>query len=236
MGLSKVMKRRQQQCSFFKSLPQDLVVEIVASVSASSLSDLSNMKLLCKDMHEAATDNYVFRHASIEALLTIEWRISSQASSFLKQCEASGNPDALFRRGMIEYFSKVHIEFGVDLLKKAADCGHLEANYVLGIILISGQTSTSVGMKLLKKLENMKNTEAHRCQTRTKKILREIWINAIIPRRESTCIDPNCKNGGLRGLPRVGEWSWSDQEESFCSQVCKWNYELNLFCTALIGV
>ncbi|XP_058084501.1 putative F-box protein At1g67623 [Magnolia sinica] len=235
MGLSKVMKRKQQHCSFFESLPQDLVVEIAASVAASSLSDLSNMKLVCKDMHEAARDNYVFRHASIEALPRIEWR-SSQASSFLKQCEASGNPDALFRRGMIEYFSKVHIQVGVDLLKRAADSGNLEANYVLGIILISGQTSSSERMKLIKNMENMKNSGIDRCRTRTTKILREIWINTIIPRQESTCIDPKCRNGGLRGLPKVGEWSWSDQEESFCSQGCKWNYELNLFCNVLIGV
>ncbi|XP_058086384.1 F-box protein At2g35280-like [Magnolia sinica] len=238
MNLCKVMKRRQQQVPVINSLPQELVVDIIASVAASSLSDLCNVKLTCKEFHEAARDDYVFQRASIEALPTIEWRTSSQASLFLKQCEASGNPDAVYKRGMIEYFSRAHIQLGINFLKRAANSGHLESTYVLGIILYSNESSQEEGMELLKKVKSTNDGGIDKCLMRSMKVLREMWINNTIPLPESKCVDPTCRNRRMHVVPNVIDHSWGNQckEPSFCSQTCNWDHELNKFCNFLRGV
>ncbi|XP_077252546.1 F-box protein At5g50450-like [Tasmannia lanceolata] len=186
MGRCKKMKRKHQNSiSSIKSLPTDLVVEIMGLVASSSISNLINMKLACKEFHEASGDNRIFRWVSMESLPTVMWDLSSKTAIFVKRCEENGNPDALYKIGMIQYFSSNNTELGRDLLKKAADSGNLGAIYTLWIIQFSDPSSEMEGMELLNKFKS-ERIGIEKCRGATKKLLREIWIkNTLRQRRES---------------------------------------------------
>ncbi|GAB2297204.1 hypothetical protein Dimus_031317 [Dionaea muscipula] len=66
-----------------------------------------------------------------------------------KRCKECGNAEALYREGMVDYFSHMRIETGIENLKRAANKGHVEASYVYGIILICTERKFAQGRKLL---------------------------------------------------------------------------------------
>ncbi|XP_077242973.1 uncharacterized protein LOC143883510 [Tasmannia lanceolata] len=217
------------------SVPYDLMAEIVSRVGSSSLKALVNTKLACKELNEAGADVRVFQRASLESLPAVNWRLPDGASSFLRRCEESSNPESLYRLGMVEYFSSNETESGCELLKKASELGNLEATYALGLILLSEDSSSFKGLALLNKVEKNKSNKKgiEGCRSKSEKILRQLWIKKTIRRREIVCCRHTCRNGRMRGGWR-GQWS-TYEEESFCCQACKWNNELNDFVRILLG-
>jgi len=106
--------------SSIKSLPNELLTEVLGHVASTSFTDLFNVKLSCKYFLEVAKDDYIFQRISLEKFPVVPLRISNEASSFFKRCEESGNPESLFRQGMIDYFSLAMIESGLEYLKRVA--------------------------------------------------------------------------------------------------------------------
>ncbi|KAH7570434.1 hypothetical protein JRO89_XS05G0106200 [Xanthoceras sorbifolium] len=130
-----------------KSLPKDLLANVLARVASDSIADLFNVELSCKDLHEMGNDDYVLQHACMDSFPVASWPVSDEASSFMKRCKESSNAEALFRQGMFEYFSLSQMKSGLALLKRAAKKEHVEATYVCGIILLQYCGSDSVGDK-----------------------------------------------------------------------------------------
>ncbi|KAK1576113.1 hypothetical protein Q3G72_011068 [Acer saccharum] len=121
-----------------KSLPKDLLTDVLARVASGSVADLFNVERSCKDLLEVGNDNYVLQHACMNSFyIAPDWHRSDKVSLFLRRCRESGNAEALFRQGMFEYFSLLETESGLVLLQRAAHKGHIEATYVVGILLLS---------------------------------------------------------------------------------------------------
>ncbi|CAK7356025.1 unnamed protein product [Dovyalis caffra] len=222
-------RRKTNSHEFFKNFPKDLLTEVLARVASASFSDLFTAKLSCKEFLEVASENYIFEQITLEKFPVIPWRISHDASSFLDRCKENGNPEALFRQGMVEYFSSKKPVSGFQYLKNAAEKGHAEATYVCGIILVCyGGQFKQEGLELLSSLKSSKSIR--QCRNKLKGIVRSMWIDkseaGIGPAEPKshgrTC---NCSKFTKRG--------WIDEEDFPTCDSCIWDHEATLFCNIL---
>ncbi|KAJ6757033.1 hypothetical protein OIU74_026315 [Salix koriyanagi] len=232
----KNMKRgRRKTCSheFFKGIPKDLLTEVLARVASTSFSDLFTAKLSCKEFLEAASENYILEHITIEKFPVIPWRISHGASSFLDRCKENGNPEALFRQGMVEFFSSKKPESGFQHLKNAAIKGHAEAKYICGIILVChGGQSKQEGIELLSSLKNCRSRHrsVKECRNRIKGILQSMWID----KSEAGNGPEEPKNHGRTcNCSKFTNRGWIEEEEYTTCDYCVWDHEATLFCKIL---
>ncbi|KAL5760102.1 hypothetical protein ACOSQ2_018940 [Xanthoceras sorbifolium] len=218
-----------------KSLPRDLLTDVLARVASRSVVDLFNIELSCKDLFEVGNDDYVLQHACMDSFPLAPWPVSDEASSFLKRCKESGNAEALFRQGMFEYFTLSKMESGLELLKRAAKKEHIEATYVCGIILLlccSGENERRQALKLLTCLSNSSNKSRRQfrvgdCRKRVKRIVWSLWVhnnNNNSSNIASTC---NCWNTqSKRG------WEEDDYGDT-CSESCFWDREAAMFSSLI---
>ncbi|XP_057948364.1 putative F-box protein At1g67623 [Malania oleifera] len=224
-------KRRKPPATAIKFLPQELLTEVLARVASNSLTDLCNAKLCCKEFLRAAEDDYIFKHASMEKFPVAPWPVSCEASSFLRRCKESGNAEALYREGMVEYFSSSRVDSGLQYLKEAAEKGHVEALYVSEIIsACTGGQSNQWSPELL---QSKKKTSE--CRRRVQAVLCSLWIrNYIVPPQgqradhSKTCT----KNGNTWqycGRQMMRGTGWEDEEEDHC-EACMWDHEIHFFC------
>ncbi|XP_074361617.1 putative F-box protein At1g67623 [Apium graveolens] len=188
-------KKKDHKNNILDSVPKELLVEIVARVAASSFDDLFNIKFSCRTLNNSVDvdDKYITRHVSLEKFHVIPWTSNKQAEQaiFLDRCISSGNPEALYRHGIVQYFEKTEINSGIECLRRAANLGHLEAMYVLGIILIlHGGEDKEKGMKII--------TDMKKSQTRNKvkeirekfsRTLKLMWVNntMVVGQRRPRC-------------------------------------------------
>ncbi|GLT69072.1 hypothetical protein SLA2020_412520 [Shorea laevis] len=110
-------KKREQDKIGIKSLPNDLLMEVLAKVASASFTDLFKAKLSCKDFYRLAEDDYVFQHVSLKEFPLV-WCTREELLYFLRRCKESGNPDALFREGIYGYFSSKNPKPGLDSWRK----------------------------------------------------------------------------------------------------------------------
>ncbi|KAJ8645582.1 hypothetical protein MRB53_007330 [Persea americana] len=137
-----------------------MLASILASVASSSIIDLVDAKLVCKEFSEAGSDYLVLKRVTLETIPSTSWtEHSPQKSYFLKQCEEAENPDAIYNLGMYNYFSYREFQLGRQLLEKSADSGHPHSIYALGMILLSEKESQLEAIKLLKKIDNVETTK-----------------------------------------------------------------------------
>ncbi|KAI9402749.1 hypothetical protein POPTR_001G321400v4 [Populus trichocarpa] len=209
-GCKSRFARKEKHEGKKKSFPGDLLTEALARVASTSFSDLFTAKLSCKEFLEAASEKYIFEHITIEKFPVIPWRISHSASCFLDSCKENGNPEALFRQGMFEFFSSKKPESGFQHLEKAAKKGHVEAIHTCGIIIVChGGQFKQEGIELLSSSKSCKSRHwtIKECRNKIKGILQSMWIDKsegdIGPKNHGrTC---NCSKFTKRG--------WIDEEE-----------------------
>ena len=96
-----------------KNHANDLWTKVLGYVATTSLTDLFNVKLSCKYFSELAEDFYILQQASLKKIPSNPFCLSKKASSFLKLCLKSRNPDSLFRQGVNDYFSLGRIKLGL---------------------------------------------------------------------------------------------------------------------------
>ena len=99
--------------SCYNSLSEDLWIEVLGYVASTSLTDLFNVKMSCKYFSKLAEDFYILQQASLKKIPSNPFHLSKKASSFLKLCLKSGNPESLFRQGVNDYFSLGRIKLGL---------------------------------------------------------------------------------------------------------------------------
>ncbi|KAL6983842.1 hypothetical protein U1Q18_017216 [Sarracenia purpurea var. burkii] len=182
----------------------------------------------------AAEDNYILQNVSIENFPVIQWFKCDEMDSFLNRCKENGNPEALYRQGMVEYFSYVRMESGLEHLKRAADKGHVEASYVYGIILLCmGGESSIQGLKHLNAMKRSSKSKNLRilkeCRERIKTILRTMWVNNHLVHHETGF----CCHAQTRAI-EVESWEGRQyvEDDKGC-EACIWDREVALFCDML---
>ncbi|CAN8238668.1 unnamed protein product [Cochlearia groenlandica] len=87
------------------SLPEELLVEISSCSATSSLSTFRNLRLVSKSFGRICDDKYVISRLSLEEIPLFHWfHDPEKFSKFHKNCRRYGNPEALYRKGFINYF------------------------------------------------------------------------------------------------------------------------------------
>ncbi|KAK7271223.1 hypothetical protein RJT34_26944 [Clitoria ternatea] len=239
-SLMKKMSNKKQQNDYgsscttgIKSLPKEMLVEVVARVASQSFSDLHNMKLCCKDFHNASEDKYVLRHTSLDKFPLVQWYPNDKKLSFLERCKKSDNIDSLYREGLRELFIFPNGKIsGLERLKIAAQKGHLEATYVYGMISL-----TSEDDKLRKQgIQHMRLLSKSKCITKCKEKVQKLiltectWRKQGIPMRNQTPICPSkatCNGWRMK----KGKWVFlndEDEEVDSC-EFCRLDHELEFF-------
>ncbi|KAI3738418.1 hypothetical protein L2E82_28449 [Cichorium intybus] len=221
---------KKQPKTTIGSLPKDLLVDILAWVGSSSFTDVFSAKQCCKDFLEATEENYVIQSISLDKFPTIHWFPPSDGvRSFLMNCFDKGNPESLFRQGMIKYFNLGEVESGLEYLKRASEKEHTEATYVYGMILLSqGDRWSEQGLKLLNSMKNSltRYWDVDDCRNKIKRVLNAMWINNTISVQE---ISMECQKGD-HGVHRIRRLE--DEEINSC-YFCMWYREFFLFCRML---
>ncbi|XP_057417612.1 uncharacterized protein LOC130711856 [Lotus japonicus] len=220
--------------STIKTLPRDLLVEIVALVAAHSFIDFHAIKMCCKDFLDATEDNYIWRNASLDKFPLIQWLPNDKVSSFLNRCRECGNMESLYREGLQKYFCCPNEKIdGLEILNVAAQKGHKEAKYVCGMISLCSEDD-----ELRKQgLEYMRFLRKSQCvvgsRNKVKQLLKFIWKdNGMFERRLSPLCNSKstCKGWQMKR----DRWVLLDDDNdnndniSLCEN-CRWDHELEIF-------
>ncbi|XP_023549573.1 F-box protein At2g35280-like [Cucurbita pepo subsp. pepo] len=222
-----------------ESLPNDLLIEVLAKVAACSFTDLVHAKLATKKFLEASSHNYIFQHASLENFHKLLWNNSKEFWSFMEKCNNNGNPETLYRKGMLEFFTHCREASGMAYLKLSAQKGYPDACYVYGIILYATSMEDE-GVKFLKICEEKLEFKLAECRRRIKEFVCYLWVESKIyvlendssDRRSCESVIKNCCKKNVR---RIG-WDRNDEDDYYgehTCQACKWNGEVLRFCNML---
>ncbi|XP_041010360.1 putative F-box protein At1g67623 [Juglans microcarpa x Juglans regia] len=227
-----------------KSLPDELLTEVLAEVGSASFTDLYNAKLSCKDFLKLSEEDQIFQRVSLDKFSAIPCSANPKILSFLERCKECRNPESLYRQGMLDYFQQGMTESGLEYLKRAAEKGHMEATYVYSIILLclgddGDRESKLQGMKILSSLKAKSGRQRMKeCRKRTKSMM---WIcmwspkKNIMVRRQQSCLSKEpCKiqkitNGWLSTDEEVDEY-----DDVLC-EGCRCNREITWFCNGQFG-
>lgn len=236
-SMKRARKGRETNKAGIKSLPSELMLEIIAKVASTSLTDLFNVKLSCKYFLGLAKDDYIFQHVTLMELKL--WRDGVEYLNLLKRCLECENPDALFKEGLYGYIAGKNQELGLRYLKKAYEKGHVEATYVYGIILIcSGGQFKQQGLEILSSLINCKlgGSRIEECRRTIENHMQCLWkINRIVPNQESYFHCNNCKKvpdfSGMKTVACVkGDYILDEDGKFMCCDYRRCEHEATLFC------
>ncbi|XP_019259774.1 PREDICTED: putative F-box protein At1g67623 [Nicotiana attenuata] len=182
---NKKLKKSVVNSSNIKSLPNDLLSQVIARVASSSFTDYINAKLSCKIFNEISNDRYIYHHMSMEKFpIGPSWKRDKEdkekkLSLFMRMCGESGNAEALYRKGVVDFFRKERPTYAIECLVKAAETGHLGAQYVISIIqvFIGGEFKQN-GITAIGKMKANKpmRRALGECRKNLVEILNSIWV------------------------------------------------------------
>ncbi|XP_047147127.1 F-box protein At2g35280-like [Vigna umbellata] len=216
-----------------KSLPTDLLLNVVAKVSSESCIDHYNMKVCCRDFLHATKDNYMWQQISLEKFSLISWSCKEKARAFdifMQSCKESGNIEALYREGLREIIRyKGNIEKGINDLKMAAKKGYLEAKYVYGLILLCSYDSDlrKEGVEYMQFLKNLKCVV--RCRNKVVTLLGNLWrkpYGTLVRNSTPLCSERQCNGWNMK---KCHSWKIVDSEDddnnikNSCEN-CRWDF------------
>ncbi|XP_071687870.1 putative F-box protein At1g67623 [Rutidosis leptorrhynchoides] len=138
------------QANILETLSQDMLVEIFSRVGQDSSEQLLILKLVCKSFLMLPGDPLVCKRMSLDRWDLRPWR-NPKMDYIIRRCLLFGNCNAIFRRGLINYFDKSYTELGLRLLEKAVNSQIIEAVYVYGLIMFSSHQieAKHVGLQVL---------------------------------------------------------------------------------------
>ncbi|KAL2346555.1 hypothetical protein Fmac_000555 [Flemingia macrophylla] len=183
-----------------KSLPRDMLVEVVARVASDSVDDLCSIKKCCKDFLGASEDKRVWQHVSLDKFPLLPWFPNHKTFSFFQRCRESGNIEILYREALREFFN--YPNGNISGLKMVAQENHMEAKYIYGMILLCSHDDVlrKEGFEYMRFLRKSKCIV--RCRNNVKKFAGDlIWKGkGMLVRNEiPLCRCKNtCKGWGLK--------------------------------------
>ncbi|KAH0679352.1 hypothetical protein KY284_020437 [Solanum tuberosum] len=149
--------------NYIESLPREILIDIVEGIASYSLKDLMRVKLSSRVLNQVANEPSVYQKVILLNIPVFIWPCSvvRRYTSFLEMCRASENLEALYRKGVYDFFNHSDSN-GLGMLSQAADGGHISASYVLAIISIfNGGESMREGLMFI---ANMTPLKLRRCR------------------------------------------------------------------------
>uniref|UniRef100_A0A9I9D2C5 At2g35280-like TPR domain-containing protein n=1 Tax=Cucumis melo TaxID=3656 RepID=A0A9I9D2C5_CUCME len=220
--------------SLIVSLPNDLLIEVLAKVASSSYVDLVRAKLATKLFLHASNDRYIFRHVSLknESFRNLLWNNTPEFWSFVETCNNNENPESLYRKGMLEFFTHCNEASGLACLKLSAQKGYVDACYVYGVVLYAADL-VDEGLAYLKMCEVKLGNKMAECRRRVKEFVWYFWVKNKISIQSKTLCNNRTK---CRVNERRDGWDWKDEDDYYgehtCEE-CKWKNEVSRFCNML---
>ncbi|XP_058192131.1 uncharacterized protein LOC131309530 [Rhododendron vialii] len=122
------------------------------------------LSIVAEILEEQPRKNVSSSKVSIMGFPVNQWLKSEEVSLFLNRCVVGGNPEALYREGMVEYFSSMRMEFGLEKLRRASEKGHAEASYarVRYYTRVYGWTFKFRGVQLLNAMKGSTTSQSTR--------------------------------------------------------------------------
>ncbi len=212
-----------------------MLTEILSTVGASSINDLSNAAQSCKVFHKAADDKLVYQRLNINDL---SFRPFRPKECYIHQrCMEVENTDALTEEGIAQYFITANEIEGLKLLKRAAEKGNSKAQYLYGIIAIISpfqEHENTKAMELLSLIIEGRNGRQRpwkiaECRRLVRQTFTRLWaLNkrlVAIGHNLKDCQSPHDRPN----LPDTGAYISSP----ICYKPCMWRCEAKLFCKFL---
>ncbi|TMW86256.1 hypothetical protein EJD97_021674, partial [Solanum chilense] len=142
--------------NLFESLSIELLIRIVERVAFDSLEDLVSVKLCSRFLNEVGNERFVYQKVTLASFPTEPtWTMNQHVVSFMNICIASENLEALYRKGMFDFFNR-NDPTTLRMVKKATKGDHRGAEYVLAIISIF-EGGTSIKRRLDVHCQHEKN-------------------------------------------------------------------------------
>ncbi|XP_047331130.1 putative F-box protein At1g67623 [Impatiens glandulifera] len=211
------------------SLPNDLVIDILASLSASSHSDFLRAKTVCKTLNELGDNDFIYQIMSLKGIELVPWNKDKQ-QILLERCIQCHNSEAFYRQGMVDYFSDKGTKYGLDYLQKAANYGHAGALYVIGIISLFGDTeSNKKGIEILN--QNILKGILWKCRKEMVLFIYMLWTNIpTIMNKDVVC----CLNHD-NNYQKKWRFTWpvEDGDDNVECKACKCDRELDYLMSSL---
>ncbi|KAG5586160.1 hypothetical protein H5410_046594 [Solanum commersonii] len=119
------------------------------------------MRVKLRVLNQVANEPSIYQKVTLVNFPYRRWSIVQEAISSLEMCRASGNLEALYRKGVCDFFNRRDSN-GLGILSQAADGGHFGASYVLAVISIfNGGESMREGLMFI---ANMTPLKLRRCR------------------------------------------------------------------------
>ncbi|XP_043717656.1 uncharacterized protein LOC122665566 [Telopea speciosissima] len=140
---------------------------------------------------------------------------------------------------MVEYFSRIEQESGIELLKKATNLGHEVAAYMLGLILLcTNYPLKDQALEILQKVEQgcspSSSAKIKKCRNRLKEILKHMWTSTVsVPKPAEPIIPHSLVCNKRNGLINSSGWLSIEDEEPPNCEACKWDREIVLLRNVL---
>ncbi|XP_071925386.1 putative F-box protein At1g67623 [Coffea arabica] len=214
------------------SLPTEVLSEVLVRVASSSSTDLFRAKLCCKLFYEVSEADNIYQRVSLDKFEIVPWQKNDKLSRFLKKCRESKNPEALYRKGMVDYFTDKHKDSALECLEEAANSGHADAAYALGIIYIffGGDELKRQGILLLSGMKKSRILKGRvkLCRENLRALLRMIWV------KNPMFLNPTLICCAMTHDKKTSSWPMDadDVEESTC-EGCACDEEIGAICAAL---
>ncbi|XP_071713009.1 putative F-box protein At1g67623 [Rutidosis leptorrhynchoides] len=166
------------QANILETLPQDMLVEILSRVGQDSSKQLFILKLVCKNFLNLSNDPLVCKRISLDRWYLVLWR-KPKMDHIIGRCYFFGNPNAIFRMGLINYFDKSCTELGLRLLEEAANSQIIEAVYVYGLIMFASHQieAKHVRLQFLNKTFPPVPDLVVAMRTKVFHLLHELWLH-----------------------------------------------------------
>ncbi|XP_027099035.1 putative F-box protein At1g67623 [Coffea arabica] len=211
------------------SLPTEVLSEVLARFASSSSTDLFRAKLCCKLFYEVSDADNIYQQVSLDKFEIVPWQKNHKVSRFLEKCRESKNPEALYRKGVVDFFTDKHEDSALECVEEAANSGHADAAYALGIIYIfvGGDELKRKGMRLLKKSRILKG-RVKLCRDNLLALLRMIWV------KNPVFLNPTPICCAMTHERKTSSWPMDadEVEESTCEgYAC--DEEIGAICAAL---
>nr|XP_027120813.1 putative F-box protein At1g67623 [Coffea arabica] len=134
----------------------------------------------CKLFYEVSEADNIYQRVSLDKFEIVPWQKNDKLSRFLKKCRESKNLEALYRKRVVDYFTDKHEDSALECLEEAANSGHADAAYALGIIYIfvGGDELKRKGILLLSGMKKSRilKGKVKLCRDNLRALLRMIWV------------------------------------------------------------
>ncbi|KAL0729731.1 hypothetical protein Bca4012_025824 [Brassica carinata] len=115
------------------SLPNSTLHQILSQVATNSIRDFGSARVAFRGFNEIGREDYFYKSANL--IFMNEWIEEVNAvRTFKIRCYHSGNPEAIYLRGMYEFFMLHLVHEGMEKIHLAGERGCLLDEYADGMM------------------------------------------------------------------------------------------------------